>query len=196
MAETSTSLLEAARHDVDGAAWQKLVQLYSPLIRGWLRRHATADHELDDLVQEVFAVVVRRFPDFERQPRTGAFRCWLRTITVNCLRDFWRARRVRPRAGGDSDFQLMLEQLSDSDSPLSRAWDEEHDRYVTEYLLAVVKPDFSEQTWLAFKRATIDDLPASQIAQELGISVNAVFIAKSRVLSRLRQQGRGLIDSE
>ena len=192
--ETSISLLDTLKGNVDDEAWQRLVQIYSPLIRGWLRRHSTAEHDLDDLVQEVLTVVVRRLPEFERQPRVGAFRCWLRTITVNCLRDFWRAKRIRPQATGGSDFQQILDQLADSESDMSRIWDEEHDRIVTERLLEIIKPNFNEKTWQAFKAVAMDDETPTDVAERLGMSVNAVFIAKSRVLSRLRQEGRGLVD--
>jgi len=194
MTDTSMSLLDAVKKDRDGLAWQRLVDVYAPLIRGWLRRYSTAEHDLDDLVQEVLAVVVRRMPEFERQPRVGAFRCWLRTITVNCLRDFWRGRKILPLATGASNFQQMLDQLADSESGLSKAWDEEHDRHVTERLLAMIKPDFSQKTWQAFKLVALEGRAPQQVADELEMSANAVFIAKSRVLSRLRQEGRGLID--
>ncbi|HRX77772.1 MAG: sigma-70 family RNA polymerase sigma factor [Planctomycetaceae bacterium] len=194
MSETSTSLLDCLREGTDDEAWQRLVTVYSPLIRNWLRRYSTAEHDADDLVQDVLTVVVRRMPEFERQPRVGAFRCWLRTITVNCLRDFWRAKRIRPRATGDSNFQQVLDQLADPDSGMSHLWDEEHDKLVTERLLELIKPHFNEKTWRAFKAVTIQEKTAEETATELGMTVNAVFIAKSRVLSRLRQEGRGLID--
>src|SRR5262249_57169857 len=97
----------------DAGAWQRLVDLYTPLIRGWLRHHARLDHDADDLVQEVLTIVVRKVPEFRREPRAGAFRRWLRTITVNCLRDYWRARGRRPVATGDSDVGRMLDQLAD-----------------------------------------------------------------------------------
>lgn len=194
MSETSVSLLDTLKANADDEAWQRLVSVYSPLIRGWLRRHATAEHDLDDLVQEVLTVVIRRIPEFERQPRVGAFRCWLRTITVNCLRDFWRSKRIRPQATGDSDFQQTLNQLADSASGLSKLWDAEHDRHVTERLLELIRPNFNQKTWQAFKRVAIEGSPASEVAAELDMTVNAVFIAKSRVVSRLRQEGRGLID--
>ncbi len=194
MTETSVSLLDTLKANADNESWQRLVSVYSPLIRGWLRRYATAEHDMDDLVQEVLTVVVRRIPEFERQPRIGAFRCWLRTITVNCLRDFWRAKRIRPQVTGNSDFQQTLNQLEDSTSDLSKVWDEEHDRHVTERLLELIKPSFNAKTWQAFKGVAIEDRPAAEVASELDMTVNAVFIAKSRVLSRLRQEGRGLID--
>src|SRR5260370_35769625 len=104
MSETSASLLDRLREQPDAASWQRLVDLYTPLIRGWLRRHALPQQETDDVVQEVLAVVVRRLPGFRRGARTGAFRCWLRTFPVNCLRDFWRSQRSRPRATAHSDL--------------------------------------------------------------------------------------------
>jgi RNA polymerase sigma-70 factor (ECF subfamily) len=193
MDETSASLLDRARHGADAASWQRLVDLYTPLIRGWLRHHADLHAaDSDDLVQDVLAVVVRKLPQFERQPRTGAFRRWLRT--VNVLRDFWRAQRIRPRATGDSDFQQVLAQLEDPDSGLSHLWDQEHDKHVTRRLLDMIQPRFEARTWRAFQRVALDGASPDETAAELGMSVNAVFIAKSRVLALLRQEGEGLID--
>lgn len=194
MADTSASLFDRLRDPADAAAWQRFVDLYTPLIRGWLRRHARLDHEADDLVQEVMAVVVRKLPQFRHEQRTGSFRRWLRTITVNCLRDFWRGQRARPRATGDSNLAELLAQLEDPNSALSKLWDQEHDHHVTHRLLEQIKPQFEPKTWQAFQRVTLDGIAPDRVAEELGVSVNAVFIAKSRVLSRLRQEGEGLLD--
>ena len=191
MSETSASLLERLRDDPDDQSWQRLVDLYTPLIRGWLRRQATLQtQDADDLVQDVLSVVVRRIPEFHRQ-RCGSFRAWLRSITVNCLRDFWRSRGD---AIGGSNFQQVVEQLQDDDSGMSAQWDQEHDRYITQRLLEMIQSDFQPQTWRAFQRVALDGASPDAAAAELGMSVNAVFIAKSRVLARLRQAGKGLID--
>ena len=191
--DTSASFLDSLRDDADEAAWSKFVELYSPLIRGWLKRNGAAFADMDDVVQEVLTVVVKRFPEFQRQ-RTGAFRAWLRTITANCLRDQWRRNKRRPKAVGGSDFGEIIDQLADPESGISKLWDQEHDQHVTRYLLNKIRPDFSEQTWRAFQRFAIDGLSADSVASELGMTTNAVFIAKSRVLSSLRQRGEGLIE--
>jgi RNA polymerase sigma-70 factor (ECF subfamily) len=194
MSETSASLLERLRLQPNEESWRRLVDLYTPLIRGWLRRHALAGADVDDLVQDVLTVVVRRLKEFHRGERLGSFRCWLRTITVNCLRDHWRAQRARPRTTGDSDFMQVLDQMEDPNSGLSRLWDEEHDRHVTRQLLEMIRLQFAASTWQAFQRVALDGTPPDTVAAELGMTVNAVFIAKSRVLHRLRQEGEGLID--
>jgi RNA polymerase sigma-70 factor (ECF subfamily) len=95
---------------------------------------------------------------------------------------------------GGSDFGTMLDELADPQSGVSKLWDREHDRHVTNYLLERIKPEFSEKTWRAFRRFALDGLSADETAAELGMTPNAVFIAKSRVMSRLRQAGEGLLE--
>ena len=191
---TSASLLDRVKADPRSTAWQRLVEIYEPLVRGWLRRHQTLSHDADDVVQDVLAVVVRRLPDFEHNGRVGAFRTWLRTITANCLRDHWRSGKRRPTATGDTDFQQILVQLEDPTSDLSKLWDQDHDRHVTRKLLEMLRNDFEATTWRAFERTALDGVAANQAAQELGLTPNAVFIARSRVLARLRQEAAGLIE--
>lgn len=191
MLETSTSLLQRLQEGPNEAAWHRMVDLYTPLIRGWLKRYALRDTDCDDLVQEVLAIVVRRLPDFECRPQIGAFRRWLRTITVNCLRDFWRSQRFKT---SQQEFGTVLAELEDPDSALSKLWDEEHDRHVTQCLLEKIRPRFEAKTWQAFQRVAIDGAPVDQVARELGLSLNAVFIAKSRVVQLLRKEAKGLLE--
>jgi len=191
MPETSVSLLDGLRLHPSPDAWTRLVGLYTPLIRGWLQRHGVANADAEDLTQEVLAVVVRELPRFQHDGRTGAFRRWLRLITVHRLRDFWRARQGRPQAAGGSDFGQLLDQLEDPNSDLSRLWDREHDQHVARGLLAYLEPQFEPNTWLAFRRVVLDGAKPAVVAAEIGTSVNAVLLAKSRILRRLRQEIEG-----
>jgi RNA polymerase sigma-70 factor (ECF subfamily) len=194
MSETSFSLLDRLRLQPDAESWQRLVELYTPLIQGWLRRHALPPADADDLTQEVMAVVVRELPQFRHNQQRGAFRNWLRSITVNRLRALWRSRPRRALATGGSDFLKMLDELEDPQSNLSRLWDQQHDQHVARRLMELVEPQFEPTTWRAFRRTVLDGNKAATVAAELGISVNAVLLAKSRVLSRLRQEMQGLTD--
>ena len=194
MAETSLSLLNRLRLQPDAESWRRLVEIYTPLIQGWLRRHAVPPADADDLTQEVMAVVVRELPHFHHNQQCGAFRNWLRSITVNRLRELWRSRHRQPLATGDSDFLKMLDELADAQSDLSRLWDRQHDQHVARRLMELVEPHFEPTTWRAFRRVVIEGVKAAAVAAELGISVNAVLLAKSRVLSRLRQEMQGLTD--
>lgn len=194
MATTSLSLLDRLHAAPDPASWDRLTGLYTPLIRGWLRRHNVRPDDADDLAQDVMVVVVRRFPDFQHNRRPGAFRAWLRAITVNCCRDHWRANKARPAAPGGPDFGGFLDQLSDPTSEMSREWDREHDLFVVRRLLALIRPQFEPKTWEAFRRVALDGEPAATAAAALGLTPNAVFIAKSRVLAKLREEAEGLVE--
>jgi RNA polymerase sigma-70 factor (ECF subfamily) len=189
---TSVSLLERLRNQPDESAWQRLDALYRPLIRRWLLRDPTLHDEAGDLVQEVLTTVVRDLPHFQRG-RAGSFRCWLRTITWNRLQAFWQARRHRPQPLGGDAHGSILAQLEDPRSALSRQWDEEHDRHVVRRLMELIELEFEPATLQAFRRTVFDGVKAAEVAAELGISVNAVLLAKSRVLKRLRREAEELI---
>jgi RNA polymerase sigma-70 factor (ECF subfamily) len=88
----------------------------------------------------------------------------------------------------------VLDQLEDPASDPSRQWDHEHDAYVAHKLMDYVEREFRPATWQAFRRLVLDGGTPEEVAAELGLSVNAVLIAKSRVLRRLRAEGRGLVD--
>ena len=190
MPETSRSLLDRLTSQPDDAAWSRLVELYTPLIRYWLGTQGLASTDADDLTQEILMVVVRELPDFRHSGRRGAFRKWLRLISVHRLRDYWRARRSRPLQA----HEAVLDGLEDRSSRESQMWDQEHDRFVAKRLIELIEPEFSPLTWTAFRRQFVDGQKAAAIAAELGVSTNAVLVAKSRVLRRLRQEAAGLID--
>ncbi len=190
MADTSNSLLMRLQKSASDADWRELVDVYAPLIRGWLARYRFQPSDVDDLVQEVLGVLVREVPNFQHNGRTGAFRHWLRVIAVHRVRTFWRSQKHVPDAG----FLDDLAQLEDENSDLTRQWETDHDRHVVSKFLEVIEKDFEPTTWKAFRRLTFDGAPASQVAAELGISPNAVWIAKSRVLNRLRKEAAGMLD--
>lgn len=192
MSETSLSLLERLQRQPDPLSWQRLVEVYAPLIARWLARSPLQTADREDLVQEVLQIVVRKLPEFQRHG-SGSFRAWLRVVTVNCLRDFWRSEKHRPVATGDSDFLNRLQELEDPRSPLAQVWDSEHDRHVVRRLLELIEPQFEATTRQAFRRVVLEGQKPVQVAADLGISVNAVFLAKSRVLRQLRREIDGLL---
>jgi RNA polymerase sigma-70 factor (ECF subfamily) len=190
-ANTSLTLLDQLCRNPQEATWDRLVEIYAPLLRGWLRSYDVQDSDADDLVQDVLMVVLRELPRFQHNHRQGAFRAWLRGIVVNRLRNFWRAR---DKAKTNQHLWQRLEQLEDQRSGLTRQWDAEHDRYLAHRLLEQIEPRFSPTTLAAFRRLALDGADADDVALELGLTLNAVFTAKSRVLRELRRVGRGLID--
>ncbi|MEM7784448.1 MAG: sigma-70 family RNA polymerase sigma factor [Planctomycetota bacterium] len=194
MQHTSISLLDSLQDQEDQVAWQRMFEVYTPLIRKWLVRFHAPSTDVDDLAQNVMTVVIRKLPEFSHAGRTGAFRAWLRTITRNCLLEFWRKNKLTPTATGKTSFQDNLNQLSNDQSELSQQWNREYDQHVVASLLKTIQPEFRPKTWESFRLFVMEDKPAKEVAEILGVSVNTVFIAKSRVMSRLRTVGKNLID--
>lgn len=190
MSVTSTSLSLLQRlHGGEEDAWRRMVALYTPLLRSWLRPAGLQTADIDDVLQNALAVVARRLTDFQHNGRTGAFRAWLRRIIENVLRDFFSSAARRIDGGAD-----VLAQLANPDSDLNRRWDAEHDRFILRGLLDAVRADFAPTTWEAFRRTALDGARAAVVADELGLKVNAVHAARSRVLSRLRDEARHFLE--
>jgi RNA polymerase sigma-70 factor (ECF subfamily) len=191
MPETPISLLERLRLRPDEASWQRLVRLYTPWIQDWLRRQGLAAADVEDLAQDVMVVLVRELPRFTHDLRRGAFRRWLRTITLNQLRAFWRERKGRPVPAA---LEPVLTQLEDPESDLSRSWDRDHNAHVVRRLLELLEADFEPTTWQAFRLVVLEGKSSPEAARALGLSPVAVRVAKSRILSRFRQEAEGLTD--
>ena len=174
----------------DHDAWRHLLAIYEPLLRHWLRSSTLQPSDRDDLTQQVLTVLVRKLPGFRHSGRDGAFRAWLRQITLHELRDFFRRRLALPELRHTEDLDWLTEPLD----ALARTWDAEYDRHVLNGLLHLVEDEFTPATWHAFCRVAIDGASLKVVAAETGLSVNAVTLAKSRVLRRLRQEARGIIE--
>ena len=183
---TSPTLLDqVAQRDPD--AWQRFVTLYGPLIYHWARRQGISEHDAADVLQEVFSSLSRSIHQFEHR-RAGSFRSWLWTITRNQVACWFRSRaNAAPAAGGTQAWQ-NLAQVAES---LSDDPDEFTVRTELTALhqrgLDIVRSEFEERTWEMFWRVTVDEVSASDVAQEFGTTANSVRQAKSRVLRRLRQ---------
>jgi RNA polymerase sigma-70 factor (ECF subfamily) len=190
---TSVSLLDRLKvASCDGSDWRQFESMYLPLIRRWVSRVPGLGSDVDDVSQDVLVILVREISRFERQ-REGSFRAWLRQVTVNRIRVHRRQRFRQPAVAADQ-AEGFLDQVADSNTLLAQQFDEEHDKHVCDALLATVRPDFSEATWAAFQQFGLKGRTASDVARELKMTVNAVIKAKARVLSRLRQESRGLLD--
>ncbi len=193
MDETRQSLLLRAQNGEENA-WKDVTDLYRPLVFGWLNRQGVPASDLEDLSQEVLLSVVKHLPSFQFSGQRGAFRTWLRTIVCRRAADYWRAIDTKTQATGGSGAIAALQQIADPDSELNRQWDEEHDQYVIHCLLDLVEQKFEPVSLQAFRRLTLDGASGETVAQELGLSVGAVYVAKSRVLACIRQEAAGLID--
>lgn len=189
---TSHSLLSRAKAH-NPAAKEDLYLIYQPMIASWLRREGVSEHDVNDLAHDTLLKAFESLPGYEHNGRLGAFRCWLRTIMARHLQRERYRHNHRPQAQGGSDFLARLDQLADSNSAAAREWDEEHDRYVTRRLLAVVKSDFPKETFEMFSDWVFHDVSPDELAAKHHVTVGAVYARKSRVLARLREVASELL---
>src|SRR5262249_54814268 len=193
MNETRQSLLLRAQTG-ETDAWKDLTDLYRPLILGWLNRQGVPPRDLEDLSQEVLLSVVKQLPAFRHSGQRGAFRSWLRTIVCRRTADYWRGPHGETQPPRGPGAPAAPPEAAAPASALNRQWDEEHARYVLDCVLDLVEEEFEPATLRAFRRLALDGASGAEAAQELGLSVAAVYVAKSRVLARIRQEAEGLID--
>jgi len=181
-------LLERLKQGEASSAWGRFVELYVPLIFYWARQHGLAAEDAADLVQDVLATLVVKLPQFEYDPALR-FRGWLQTITLNRARDWERRRRLRATTGHSSFFE-KLPQADGSD--LFDAV--EYRAYLVQRARNLIQSEFRPIDWDACWKYVAEGRSAEEVGRELGISANAVRIAKCRVLKRLRQEIDGLLD--
>jgi RNA polymerase sigma-70 factor (ECF subfamily) len=189
---TSPSLLDRARKNVPGA-WDRLVELYAPLVYHWCRRGDLGPEDAADVFQDVFRAVAEHLGDFHRDRPGDTFRGWLRTITRNKVRDHFRRRADEPRAAGGTDAQLRLRDVPDpltDDDPSEAGVVAVQVRRVLES----IRGEFEERTWQAFWAVQMDGRGTDDVGAELGLTPSAVRKAKFRVLRRLREEMGDLLD--
>jgi RNA polymerase sigma-70 factor (ECF subfamily) len=187
MDRTPASLLEKLRQPHAQAAWERFIELYSPLLFSWCRRAGLQNHDAADLVQEVFVTLMEVLPTFSYDQHKS-FRRWLRTLTLNKWRDGCR-RRAWQSPNGEA---ILAEAVAADD--LDAFWETEFRQQLADRALRLMRTDFQESTWKAFWEHAIAGRPALEVAAELGISPGAVYAARFRVLDRLRRELAGMLD--
>ncbi|OHB69902.1 MAG: hypothetical protein A2V70_00295 [Planctomycetes bacterium RBG_13_63_9] len=181
----STSLMRRLKTH-DDEAWQRLLDLYVPLVFSWCRRSGIQAHDSADVVQEVFRAVLGGIAEFRYSQPDDTFRGWLRTITKNKIRDHFRHRARQPIARGGTDaHQRFLEvaEIQSRDSPNSGPV-----VGLVHRVLELIRVEFEDRTWQAFWLVAAKHYSSRDVAQQLGMSIGAVRQAKYRVLRRLRQE--------
>ncbi|HJT75868.1 MAG TPA: sigma-70 family RNA polymerase sigma factor [Gemmataceae bacterium] len=187
---TRASLLARLRDPQDADAWRQFVQVYAPVVYGFARKRGLQDADAADLMQNVLRAVVMNAGRLDYDPRRGTFRAWLYTVTRNKLANFLDGRRRQARGSGDTATQERLEAQTAQEDDASALWDREYERQMFAAAAERVRGEFQEGTWRAFWMTAVDGKSAAEAGGALGMSPGAVYVAKSRVLARLRDQVR------
>jgi RNA polymerase sigma factor (sigma-70 family) len=193
---TRYSLLVRIQDPHDHAAWLEFLAIYEPLVYGLARRKGLQDADARDLCQDVFRAVAKAVREWKPDPDRGSFRGWLFRIARNLLINFLRHERRQTRATGDWDIQRLLDAQPTNGDEHARTIEFEYRRRLFHVAARSIEADFSAQAWQAFWQTAVESRPVIRVAEDLEMSVGAVYIAKSRVLARLRERVQQIAGEE
>jgi len=184
MQETRLSLLERVRDRANAAAWSEFVAIYEPLLIAYVRKRGMNENDAADVVQDVFTRLVPALARFDYAPERGRFRTWLWQVTHNALADWARRRAAHDRAEHNwADSQEAAGVAGPDDQ-----WGQMYHRRILEVVLDRVRQSTQPTSWACFEGRILAGRPAAELAAELGVSENAVYVNASRVLARIREQ--------
>jgi RNA polymerase sigma-70 factor (ECF subfamily) len=192
---TRASLLVQIRDGANHAAWREFVNLYGPVVYGFARKRGLQDADAADIVQDVLRSVSSAISRLDYDRQQGSFRGWLFTVTRNKVFNFLSARRIRPQGSGDTTTNRLLdsEPISSDDSDV---WELEYQRRLAALAMDRIKDEFQANTWQAFWLTAVESLGAADAAKQLHLSPGAIYVAKSRVLARLRDEVEAMRQQE
>jgi RNA polymerase sigma-70 factor (ECF subfamily) len=194
---TRASLLVRLRDGRDNEAWRQFVELYSAVVYGFARKRGLQDADAADVMQDVLRSVAGAAGRLNYDPSRGSFRGWLYTIARNKIFNFFEAGRHRiGRGSGDTGVHEKLEALPEPEWGLAASWDEEYERNIAAVAMRRVQAEVQPATWQAFWQTAVEGRPAREAGEAVGMSAGAVYVARSRVLARLKEEVQRLREEE
>ena len=190
---TSRSLLVRLKNN-ESEAWDRLVELYAPLVFYWCRRLDVSEQDVADIFQDVFQSVAKSIGGFRKERPSDTFRGWLRTITRNKVFDHYRRGGRQPEAAGGTEANIRLSQLPADEPQTDDNDDDTAKSLLFQRAMELIRRDFAEKTWQAFLGVVVDGKTSAEVAEELSMRPGTVRVAKSRVLHRLRRELGDLIE--
>lgn len=185
-APTRPSLLIALRDSQDDRAWAEFVALYTPLIFGHCVRRGLQEADAADVAQEVMKAVAGAMGRFDYDRQRGSFRAWLLTVVRSKLNNFFARRARQPETPGDTRVGALADEAPVAGE--DAAWEAECRQRLFDWAVVRVQPEFQTNTWQAFWNTAVEMRPVGDVAADLGMSPGAVYIARSRVIARLREE--------
>jgi RNA polymerase sigma factor (sigma-70 family) len=184
---TRASLLVRIQDPNDTHAWSEFVELYASVVYGFARKRGLQDADAADVMQDVLRSVASAVGRLQYDPKRGTFRGWLFSVTRNKLYNFLDKKRRHPQGAGDTAAQIRLEEHPETTGELDE-WDAEYEKRTFAWAAERVRKEFQERTWKAFWQTAVEGKNPTEVGNSLKMSPGAVYVAKSRVIARLREE--------
>jgi RNA polymerase sigma factor (sigma-70 family) len=186
--ETRPSLLLRMKDVRDQQAWSEFHQIYQPLIVRLIVQRGLQDVDAHEVAQEVLIAVSKSIGRWESDPARGSFRGWLSRISRNLVVNFLIRRSRHPRGSGNSDFVRWLDEVPAADEGESQTFDLERRRQIFLWASSEIQMEFHDKHWQAFWQTSVEGREIAEVAQEFGLSAGALYVARSRIMKRLREK--------
>jgi RNA polymerase sigma-70 factor (ECF subfamily) len=185
--ETRASLLARLRCRHDEEAWAEFVEIYEPMVYRLARQRGLQDADAAELTQEVFVAVASAIDRWQPDPARAKFRTWLFRVARNLIHDSLAARARRPQASGDTAVRALADERAAPSAEESALFEQESRRRLFHWAAERIRGEFHDATWNAFWLTAVEGKETRQAAETLGMTIGAVYTARSRILARLRQ---------
>lgn len=181
--DTRASLIARVRDLGNGDAWKEFASIYEPVILRFIQGHGLQSADAEEISQEVLSRVVNSISSWNGGGQQSTFRGWLYRITRNLTIDFLRKRKseLAKAVGHDGG----MNQIPDSESSASCEFQAEYEKQIFHWAAEKLKPTFKAANWQAFWLSTVEGLPIEEVAQRLSMECSAIYVARSRIMSRL-----------
>lgn len=183
--KTRVSLILRVADENDVQAWQQFIEIYQPLVYRIALSRGLQEADAHDLVQDVMTRVARSISSWDPNPDRGSFRGWISRIARNLIVDFIRHKNRLPKTSDRSEIRRLVERTPD-DSAESSDLDLEVEKQIFAWAARQVRPQFKENTWDAFWQTAVKQKSVEKTAAELGMTPGAIYIARSRVMAKLK----------
>jgi len=182
---TRPSLLFQIRDESNASAWADFVRIYTPLIHHFCLQQSRdlGDADAADIAQEVMRTVAANIRRFEYDPNRGSFRSWLLTVTRTRLLNFLKRRLRQPETPGDTALHALADER---ENELGTDWENLYRRRLFEWAAQRVQSEVQASSWQAFWLTAVEGKSGETTARDTGLSIGAVYIARSRITARLR----------
>lgn len=184
---TRLSLLVRIKDLSDTQAWSEFAEIYTPVLYGFLRRRGLQDADAADVTQEVFRSVARSIKGFDCDRQKGSFRGWLLTVARSKLMNFRASRQGQVLGSADTAVQRQLEAQPAAESE-DDVWEQEYRRSVFEWAVGQIRGHFQDATWQAFWQTSVEGKSTRDVAEALGMSEGAIYVARCRVLAQIKKK--------